>query len=643
MKITVDRNLQINVSPQVEPVYADTTTQLTVIGKLLGAFDGSRIFDKSEATNCLKAHIHDLSKLLRFMRIVIGKCYVVIASPVEINIICSPSSPGFFYTYAKDGLLISNDEAYIYQYANLEDLSDMEVLNIILSHHAVRSPFTSIFESVKRVIAGQIFRIGRDLSLRQELYIKREATELDTAEQVHDHEENYNQFISNLEATAQVIERNWDGDDKYLLLSGGIDSAVLLTSLLRAGSRIQPLHWPKHPAPQSMAEAICNMLGVELESYSYGCPHPLETELDRLKSCYESGLGMGAHWNNGILNQLSYFETKGVKSPLVISGQNMDSLYAIDTYAADPWAITPRFLIETGRTFPHRLRYTDAFLESIAGNGPLWLKVLPIAVSEQFKSRTFYDYLLSLILPVYEHVVPLINEELLPRQLSELTEAYVEFRKSRVLIPLIGSPDAIKALKEGMDLSVPYMNHLIRMLKWVRFVQAVPLNYLNYGRFGNHIRMNPASEGPLSNFFATFQLRVKDAFSVKRFCYRYFQEELGQSYRSVASDVMDKYRPPLLISAYRKAARHLGKQFPRPPVAAKEVANLFWMFRQLVDPQDSILLPRIQNDVIKDYLATLYQKIYSENYPQFKKSEIMQLERLVNLEVFLRGLCRDPK
>lgn len=56
-------------------------------------------------------------------------------------IVCTSSSLGLFYIYKNDIAILSDDERKVYSYASIKDLDDMEVIDMVISHHGLRSPF----------------------------------------------------------------------------------------------------------------------------------------------------------------------------------------------------------------------------------------------------------------------------------------------------------------------------------------------------------------------------------------------------------------------------------------------------------------------------------------------------------------------
>ena len=161
--------------------------------------------------------------------------------------------------------------------------------------------------------------------------------------------------------------------------------------------------------------------------------------------------------------------------------------------------------------------------------------------------------------------------------------------------------------------------------------------------YGGYDIIQPASEGPLLDFFFQFRLGFRDAITYKRFLYRYFKQETGVAFRKAREDIYEASYPSWGIALrrllyhelrYYRKLRHstsIGDAQDKVPYPAG-------LFRRVTNPDESVILAHVKHPLIKDYLCKLFKKAYVSQEKMVKLQDLLMIERLVNLEVLSRSI-----
>jgi hypothetical protein len=624
---------------------------VSVYGELMGALIDKNIYYPDDTFRIICEKSHDNTLLSDFLRYLVGKCYVIIESTNEILIFTSASSPGLYYTkYIDNKIILSEDESYIYQHADLDKLDEIELLNMIISHQGlIRMPFTTPFNNIKRVIGGCSLTIDKYLKTTHDLYLLKSKKELNKIKD-SDYNSYYKDFSHLLESTLKLITDYYEQNNIFLAKSGGIDSSILLAALTKIKTKFLPVHLPyggTNSLPERTASTLCKLFNTKLEII------PLSSQIDHEQLIIDNkrkgkqGLGsiIGAQYLK--VNPKKYFHEKtGGAEANVITGQNLDSLYFIDTFAPSSNSTGLDRFFGIISTIKYRIYFSNLFLGKFKQK---WLlSFWPFSVTRAKILKNFTEYLSSFLSPVYEHVVPLHGDNLLSNELSTIENKYYLFKKNKLIEPILELYETKCETTINFDkLSINEKNHLIRISKWCRFIHNTHSNYHNLRKADGINRITPFSEGPLATYFLTYQLTLKDVFYIKRICHRYFYDNSGVKFYQIAS----KYRANILLIS----ARHLymlGLSIPTIKGFLISLKNKLVIHKDsLIENHNAIHLLNIikkQHFEWDAFISTTevlnYIKIRDdiiENKLEItEKAKVMELSRLVNLELFLSN-CID--
>src|SRR5690606_4118547 len=93
----------------------------------------------------------------------------------------------------------------------------------------------------------------------------------------------------------------------------------------------------------SLCRNICERSEVPFRSFEYLAKLTDADKEQWIRRLYGTGLNLISFWNSMNLIFTLYLKDNGIADPLVFSGQNMDSLYYIDTFAPSFYAIGDRY------------------------------------------------------------------------------------------------------------------------------------------------------------------------------------------------------------------------------------------------------------------------------------------------------------
>ena len=494
----------------------------------MGAVFNEQVIHPEEAFRIICKKSQNESLLSEFLRCIVGKCYITLESTDNLIIYSSPSSPGLFYTKIDKQIILSEDEAYIYKYAEQQTLDEIELFNMIISHQGlIRMPFSTPFGNIKRIIGGCSLVIDSRLNTSYDLYLLKDTGELNKVNYL-----GYNSDLENftflLESTLKLICDFYENKNIFLAKSGGIDSSVLLAALHENKSNFTSVHIPYgglNSPPEKTAARLCNIFKRKIDIMGLADENERDELIKANEDKSKAGLGTVVGPQYLKFNQKQYFskKTRGAEANL-ITGQNLDSLYFLDTFAPSTNEKGFSRFIAIANSIKKRIYFSDIYLDN---NSHKWyLKFWPFCVAGLKRKKNLEDYLISFIGPVHEHVVPFNHIHNLPSELKNLEEKYSLFKTEKIVHPIF----QIYRNRNGYDddflpASQKERNHLIRISKWCRFIHNAHSNYFNLRKVDKINRITPFSEGPMANFFLTYQLTFKDMFYIKRICHDYFNKK----------------------------------------------------------------------------------------------------------------------
>jgi len=586
--------------------------ELIVFGDLIGAIHNRVNYKKEELISFLIKTIANSESDDKVMSSVIGPCYVVVSLPDQIDIFASCSSPGLFYHYSDGTYHFSNSEKDMFtKYGDEKNLDEHEMLASIVSHQILlRNPFTTIFKDISRIPGGGSLHITTTKKPSEDLFI----LDLNAPSKSR---VDFDEFVFLLESTLNLLLDYYKDQETVLLKSGGIDSAVLLAAL--GENKIPCVHLPYggDKDPQiSLARDIVEYRGFPFRKGSI----QNNTDLDRLINLCKSGLGTipGPQYLRTSLE----VDFNAASKIIALSGQNIDTLYHVDTFA--PGSIVTGIIkyIRIFKSIKKRVFYSRFFLRKL--NLGVFLSIV-LSIKRSKHKRSFTDYLKSICLPAVEHSIPfsrpkfsshhgIIEDNFKSCKTKGLFQRFISIVHSREI--------NLDELSSGGKI------HLIKVLRWCRTIQNVPVNYQNLEFAGTIQRIIPYTQGPIANFFLHYELSLVEMVKIKELSHRYFEQKFGRSHGYFAA----KQQNSLLTYVKQKMKPKKNQE--------ANYDDAFKILNQLIDASDTWLGSMFKDNDNHEYIINLYKKLEHHEKHNWKKAQVMEICRFVNLNLLMQGVLR---
>jgi hypothetical protein len=641
------QSFQFEINTTLFKKFNKGSIEIYIVGKPMGAIVRDRVVYKKDLINLIVDNYNNKKELYNLLRVSVGQFYVLIKTDQEVTIINSPASSGLFYIKKESALMMSDNEEQMYRYSSLDQINEYELLHMIVSKGAIKSPFETIFKDVHSVISGQAVKIDNNLNIDIDTYILQESCEIIKKRNKNKFLDIYDEFVFLMDSTVRIIEKETQGNKKIVLLSGGVDSCSLLAAHKKAGSDIIAATWDKAHGVllPDLTKEICEIQNVNhivLKNHLF--PPKNKSSLKIADEFYKNVLlrsptSLGAPLKD-ILNK--YHNQKFH----IIHGQNMDSGYVIEGFRPGFGQHHLLYLKDLLKSVCKRYMYTPSMMRRIAKNQKL-IYMLPFFSKNKIYGYNPYDYLLSMIAPAYEHIVPLQIDSFFPESLKSLERSYVNYKEKTILKPLIKSKEKLNSRLKKEN-SQSYFNHLVRIIKYVRFSQGA--NRVVNKEF-NHNRLEvslPASEGPLLNFFLNYELNFGEVLYPKKMLFKYFKNEYGRSFFNLINyhnnlrltvKLFFKNKINKLVSMFNNSSNNNLANSLAGYYSKDDMDILIDYYIEVLNPNKSILINNIKNDCIKKYLTNIY-KNFSINKMDIKDVSFAEIERLVSLEVYIKNLFK---
>lgn len=626
VNFSIDTNLNIKSKESFTCSIKNSKHSIHILGEIIGAILDDNIYDDVGVRNYLEEYIDDLNSIEKLFRNSIGSFYVIIKNNKKIHILCSYTSPGLLYLKEENAVHFSNTEKEMFEnFGKLSSLNEEILLTTVTSHQILlRPPFVTIFDNISRLPSATALIIDSGLNLELDLQLINEIP--DSSYKVPSINESVRRFGFLLENTMSLIVNYHKKNNKNLELafSGGVDSSILMVALKKTGLKFNSRHFA-YNGTNHQEVIIAKRIAKKVDTELFIQETSNDPNLSDIIDLSVSGLGT---------NVTPYQLTIDVSSKAfghektlnMISGQNADTLYHVDTFAPNSSTSTPIKILRTISKLPYRIMYSDLILNT---NKRKWfLRLWPFSVKQKNLNPDLNKFLSSVSIPMDEHVVPL-KEEL--NQNNSKIKNIVKHNKYKNIF--LAVRDSFIHKQELLDNANSLQKlSIIKIFRWYRTVNNVPINYHNLQIGQNINRVLPFTSGPLANFFLKRSLSLSEMFFVKRIFYKYFKTEVGKRYshfcknRSIDTFILffKFLYTKLLMFLKRKSTFH----------EVRDYSEELRILNKIRLHDKKVLLDYISNEEIRSYFDSLYTTL--EKAPNnISRSEMMSICRLVNLENML--------
>ena len=620
---------------------------ISIYGNLMGWTDGDIVINCNKVVKFIEEEWikGGLDAILILMKGVVGSCIIEIIRDDETFLFASCSSGGFYYTKIpnkddhKVSYLVSNNEGKFFRQALKlgGKITEGALLNAILSHQSViRSSFNGLVDQSKRCPPGFYVKFSKDKFFLHSYLIN---------SQVKTRKQQDFTVKKRFEAISKVYESycSIKGSIARLSYSGGVDSTALLLNNKAVLDKSLQGHYINRGniSEFKLAVSIAKRAGCKIdfiepfENFSY--------EDVRKRSSIGLSMLNGIHYMKHGFQSYPY-NLKNINKEqelILLSGQNSDTMFHIDTHAPGSFTVGIIRLIKMASGIFKRFCTTNIYYR--------FFRIV------KNKNDILHPSIIKFYTSLYEHQVQ--NNDI-PLEIDKIIKNYrIKYYfnpfKNWVQKEFYLNPDIKKLSNEEKD------NRLARLARWLRTVSNFHQQYRNISYFENTKICTPFSEGPMASELLSYRLGLIDILIPKLFLHNFIKKKLGISYSEVRQIVLGGGLidlPKQLLYIFRKLIDKTFKKFfkikNKNSIKENKVfdkKDLYYL-REILGHNNGIiervLLDYVEDNSCRQYLNLLYDYLelkidinYSDKTEGMLKTEAMRLCRLVNLQIML--LAKD--
>ena len=493
-------------------IFGDIIAYLNDVGDGELSYDTNNILlncpDNTQYEDYLKNIIHGF----------IGKFAVLIVDNdcESYNLFNSYSSPGL-YIFEEEGCIniTSNEKTVFKKFVNKNGLTPSLIEDYLTGNHlSFREPF-SFFGSYVRLPGGHELKFYKTTcsikninSLLKEHYI--EYNDIDLINKLH------------IKLKHIIIAYKKHFNTLNLAFSGGLDSSIILAIIKELGFQANSYfieYSGKNQVDSLLAHQISAYLNQDIEFIPGSSSKVTEEVFDKYMRSGFFQLNNMKYIFNPSINTF-YLNEKNI-----ITGQNADSIYAIDTFLPQTELIGVERLKNITLNTDNRKYFSEDFLyENI------------------YSTELEQEGLINLC----KHYFNNIEHEHVNLTIKSFTNSNDNQRlRNRHLYP-----DLINKILEYSENR--NLTSTLRYIKILRNNINTAQNYNEMGRFSSLNRICPFNEGPIYHLFANYKLKIFDLLSPKTLFELLFNKITNNSHRDLTEIVMrnKKFKKNNIINKY---------------------------------------------------------------------------------------------
>ena len=395
-------------------------------------------------------------------------------------------------------------------------IEDELLCNMTLHTIFCRSPFITFIKEIHRIPSASYLIIDNSSNLFQKrgLLFKKES--------LAGKNRNY-EFQLLLDSVLHLKYRYYK-DKIYLFFSGGIDSSLLLANFKKIKKDILAIFIPYHGIRSRAAYTasfISRILGIKLLVTKMNI-----SDKNFIKETAKSGFGTvpGMQYI-GAGNRLDQLNL-GQETINVLTGQNADTLFHIDTFAPASTVIGYKRFIANHKAREKRYVYASSNLNDLADYNK-FEKLLKHIASGLDEHEPFQS--------------SIQNESVINKKIRNHKLLYSYEPIIKILQRDYFNKDDFSNLKSSDKI------FLLKIMRWYRTVQNVPINYRNLSKESKINRLIPYTEGPISNFAVNYEILDHDHQFEKKIIYKNFSSLTNLNYRFLVNVAFVFSLPKLII------------------------------------------------------------------------------------------------
>jgi len=606
---------ELTLPEGVGELYESEGRSIWVAGELLGGIFKSDVLSKEQLIKSIEG-LEDNCSANELIASVVGDAYIIVKSKSLFELYVSMSAPALYYSVDDKGdMYFSNMEKDIYQKSgSLDTLDENEVIAGIVSHQILlRTPFHSLFNNIERLIGGSKLTMDSE-SINRDIYF---LDNISTRNKSWSRKKKEFKFL--IENTMKLIKEQ-SLDEVVLFKSGGIDSAVLLSSFDKK-DQLDCYHLPYFGMEDNsvkLAQSIVKDFGQKL----YMGEIQNQADLDKLREGGKSGLGtiLGPQY------LLTHLKLGSGKKLNAISGQNLDTLYYVDTFSPGSINVGLKGFLFALKKLPKRIFFHKSFHDR-----KWWLRYFPFSVPSSKLNRSFKDFLESLSTPHNEHGI-LFEKDEFPKELDFIGQSYETTKIDHLFKPYLEILDR-KGISDIEEISTEMKMILVKGLRWCRTIHNVPTNYQNLEQSQSIRRIIPFTTGPLATFFLGYQLSMREMFSLKRLCHQYFESQARRSHAS--------YVKSLGVEGVFKLIWRLRILKRETVPVKKDFHKELVILNQLIGNDEDILLNAMKGEEQMKFMRWGYDRLRNNHDFDWDQKMVMLTCRFVNMHILMSEILKN--
>lgn len=624
-KITLKKKENLNQS-----------VKFSVFGRLMGWTDGETEIDCKNIQQAIQENWEKdgINSMIIFMKGVVGPCIIEIQTENEIYFFASCASGGFYWiqeqTTSEDEVnyIVSNNEGKFIRKALQmgESISEGALMNAIVSHQALIRPlFNGLVSKTMRCPPGFFVKFSISESNLESYLINTKNKSREQQDII------IKKKIKSIASIYKKYSKIFEMDIK-LAFSGGVDSTALLLVYKNALNDTSKGFYSKRGKLKEfkIAKNIASRLGCNIDFID---PYKNFSHLDvrRRASVGLSMLNGIPYMKQGF--QFSPYKLDENKKSIIITGQNSDTLFHIDTKAPSSFTTGLIRLIKMAQGLTARLRTTMSYynLQNFLNKNNS-KKILPPSVKDTY-------------LTLNEHGG---RDKVLSKNINNILNNYKNLNYFLPLEKWLQKefyPTLINSELNGSE----KLNHATRFARWLRTIGNFHQGFFNISFYEKILICVPFSEGPMASELLSYKLKILDAFTPKMFLHNFINKQLGKSYNKIRQEVLGgsviKFPWELVYYSSKIFTKFIKKFFRKKDnndilnsrtISKKDIENLRKILTDKDENINRILLNYIHDNECKKYLNYLYDCLdLNVEVNSIKAISGMHLCRLVNLQIML--------
>ncbi len=654
------------------------TSNMYLVGNLYGAYLNEELVSAEQTIAKLVESIDDFEGIKKIIQSSGGDYYLIIKTTLGVRVFCSSNTVGLFYSFRNDHIIFTNIFDSLASTSNVSQLNHDQMFNYVFSGHNIRPAFETFFKDVNRSPGGTTIWVTRDLNMQSEIYVKQTYQNFNDSFINKPDQEKYEQFKFSVDMAGKLIAQGLKNKTVYVMVSGGADSAMMIASLLKGGLKPIAINWQSGGSQGRWQDQIIKSMSTEM-GFEYivikGDPAKRIFSADDIERLYQ--VDLFEITKNPYLQLQQYFQENNIQDPIVFSGQNLDGLFEFFTtfksanigLRSNPIEFLVRraceamgtnyffgdifkfrkifeFLIKRKIQYPY-LDYLRAMANSLVGFETqlpyTFLKTLNQGNSQFQLPWKFLPHVDTEVAPVRKKTIGQIN----------YNEVHLNIQERTVLSRLLDPQDLELVQSQTLMEKPTYFNHLVRLMKYLNAHQPFILKYTTMSRKLGYELKNYGDQDFLRKFCLTYNRNsLKDLILPKRFKYRYINETLkNETYKSITKEaaILTGWRRPfhkVVFSEVKSILKWLrglyrGMFVTHANIGGRDISPLRDVWQR--NAERSFTLEQLNlSPVIMTYFKDLESKIVSEQKIS-DKYDVYEIERLVNLKVFLNSLIEKQK